>query len=223
MTQHPLPHRQITKSLCIFLLACAGAAAQPFSWGIKGGLPMNNFIDTVNTGLGSASTTTNRYIVGPTAELRLPFGLGVEFDVLYRHFNYSSSGTLSSLAGNFSNATTGNAWEFPLLAKYRFKGPIIHPFVDAGVSWDKLSGLTQTATNVIKNVTSTTSTGNPLELSNSTTRGFVVGGGIDVKILILHITPEVRFTRWGDKHFIDPQGLLHSNLSQAEFLVGFTF
>jgi hypothetical protein len=209
----------MTKSFCLLLLVAAAASAQPFSWGIKGGLPMNDFIDVTQ----GASTTTNRYIVGPTAELRLPFGLGVEFDILYRHFNYSSSGPLASVVGSFSNATTANAWEFPLLAKYRFKGPLIHPFVDAGVSWDKLSGLTQTATNVIKSVTTTTTTGNPLELSNSTTRGFVIGGGIEVKLLILRISPEVRFTRWGDKHFIDPAGLLHSNLSQAEFLVGFTF
>ena len=213
----------MTKTFSLLLLMTAAASAQPFSYGIKGGLPMNDFLETVRTGSGSASTTTNRYIVGPTAELRLPFGLGVEADILFRHFNYSSSGTFGALVGNFSSATTANAWEFPLLAKYRFKGKVVHPFVDAGVSWDKLSGLTQTATNLVNRVSSTTTTGNPSELSKSTTRGFVMGGGIDVKVLILHVSPEVRFTRWGDKHFIDPVGLLHSNLSQAEFLVGFTF
>ena len=62
-----------------------------------------------------------------------PFGLGVELDALYRHLNYASS----------SAATTANAWEFPLLAKYRFKAPLVRPFVDAGVAWDTLEGIKQ--------------------------------------------------------------------------------
>ena len=126
----------------------------------------------------NASTTTNRYIVGPTAELRLPFGLGVEVDVLYRHFSYNSSGVIGTIAGNLTNLdTTSGSWEFPILAKYRFKGKIVHPFVSAGVAWDTLSGLTQTVTSVVNNVTKTTSTSSPAELANTTTRGFVLGGG----------------------------------------------
>jgi hypothetical protein len=46
---------------------------------------------------------------------------------------------------------------------------------------------------------------------------------VDVKVLVIHITPEVRFTRWGAKHFIDPIGLLNSKQNQAEFLLGITF
>jgi hypothetical protein len=40
---------------------------------------------------------------------------------------------------------------------------------------------------------------------------------------LIHITPEVRLTRWGAKHFIDPTGMVNSQQNQAEFLVGFTF
>ena len=62
----------------------------------------------------TASTTTNRYIIGPTAELRLPFGLGVEVDILYRHFSYGSSGGISGITSTFTTSdTTGGAWEFP--------------------------------------------------------------------------------------------------------------
>jgi hypothetical protein len=99
----------------------------------------------------------------------------------------------------------------------------VHPFVDAGVAWDKLSGLTQTVTSVVNSVTKTSSTSSPAELANSTTRGFVLGGGVDVKALVIHITPELRFTRWGAKQFIDPAGMFNSQQNQAEFLVGFTF
>jgi opacity protein-like surface antigen len=212
------------KALCLLFLSAAAAVAQPFSFGVKGGLPLTDFLTAASTQNFTSSTSTNRYIVGPTVELRLPFGLGVEADVLYRHFNYSSSGGISSITSNFTNIdTTSGAWEFPLLAKYRFKGKIVHPFVDAGVAWDRLSGLTQTVKSVVAGITNTSTTSNPLELSNGTTRGFVMGGGVDVKALVIHITPEVRFTRWGSKHFIDPNGLLNSKQSQAEFLLGITF
>jgi opacity protein-like surface antigen len=212
------------KPLCLLFLSAAAAFSQPFSFGVKGGMPMTDFLDAVRSQNVNSSTTTNRYIVGVIAEARLPFGLGVEADVLYRHFRYSSSGGIGSIATNLTNMdTTAGAWEFPILAKYRFKGKIVRPFVDAGVAWDKLSGLTQTVTSVVASVTKSTTTSSPAELSKDVTRGFVMGGGVDVKALVIHITPEVRFTRWGAKHFIDPNGLLNSKLNQAEFLVGFTF
>ena len=212
------------KPLCILILTAAAAFSQPFSFGVKGGMPMTDFLAVARTQNITASTTTNRYIVGVTAELRLPFGLGVEADVLYRHFRYSSSGSVGSIASNITNIdTTSGAWEFPLLAKYRFKGKIVHPFIDGGVAWDKLSGLTQTVQSVVASVTKSSTTSTPVELGNSTTRGYVIGAGVDVKALVIHITPEVRFTRWGAKHFIDPAGLLNSKQNQAEFLLGITF
>ena len=68
------------------------------------------------------------------------------------------------------------------------------------------------------------STSNPAELRTSTSMGAVVGAGLDVKLLRLHVSPEARYTRWGSQHFRDVvNGLLHSNSNQAEFLVGFTF
>jgi hypothetical protein len=51
----------------------------------------------------------------------------------------------------------------------------------------------------------------------------VLGAGLDVKALLIHIAPEIRFTRWGARHFIDPNGLFNSKQNQAEFLVGITF
>ncbi len=211
------------KPLCLLFLSAAAAFSQPFSFGVKGGMPMTDFLNAARTQNFTASTTTNRYIVGATAELRLPFGLGVEADVLYRHFRYSSSG-ISSITSNLTNMdTTAGAWEFPILAKYRFNGKIVRPFVDAGVAWDKLSGLTQTVKSVVASVTKSTTTSTPAELSKDVTRGYVMGGGVDVKVLLIHISPEVRFTRWGAKHFIDPNGLLNSKQNQAEFLLGITF
>ena len=209
----------------LFLLwfGAVSALAQPFSFGVKAGVPLTEFLDAAKSQQFAFNSTTNRYIVGPTAELHLPFGLGIEFDILYRHFDYNGSGTLAGIVT--SSSATGNAWEFPLLAKYRFpKMKIVHPYVDAGVAWDKLSGLTQAITSTVApNRTATTSTSDPAQLNATATRGFVMGAGLSVKVLVIHLSPEVRFTRWGAQHFIDPNGLLHSNLSQGEFLLGITF
>ena len=179
---------------------------------------MTNFIDTVSGSHSTVDSVTNRYIVGPTAELRLPFGLGVEIDALYRHFNYHSSTSLVDLS---TLRATGSDWEFPLLLKYRFHFPVVRPYVDAGAAWDTLTGLNQTISEVCRVSLSTSST--PMELKKNTTMGFVLGAGVDVHAIFLHISPEFRYTRWNSAQIGDAARLLHSNLNQAEFLMGITF
>jgi opacity protein-like surface antigen len=121
--------------------------------------------------------------------------------------------------------TTGNAFEFPIMGKYRFGTKVIHPFVDAGVAFDTLQGLKQAITTAVAGSTNSTnsSTSTPSQLQNTTTRGFVTGAGLDFHFLVIHIQPEIRYTRWGAQHFLDVSGLLHSNQNQAEFLLGITF
>ncbi len=209
--------------LTLLLIFSSGAVfAQPLSFGLKGGLPMTNFIDTVSGSYSTVDSVTNRYIVGPTAELRLPFGLGVEIDALYRHFNYHSSTSLVAIS---TLRATGSDWEFPLLLKKRFGVGPIHPFIDAGVNFNKVSGLSRTVTTLVfPNVTTSNSASS--ELKNDFTAGFTLGGGVEFHLLLLKITPEIRYTRWGNQQFsgIFPTGgSLTSNQNQAEFLVGFTF
>ena len=214
------------RSWVIFLAAAPLAVAQPFSFGIKGGVPLTDFLNATSTGNLGYVTTTNRYIVGPEAELRLPFGFGVEFNALYRHLQYSSvSNTVDVL---INSSTTSGAWEFPLLAKYRFPAKVARPYVSAGVVWDTLSGLGQTITQTVipTQITSTSHTSSPAELRKNTVSGFVAGVGIEIHLLVLHISPEIRYTRWGSQHFLynpAPPGSIESNQNQAEFLVGFTF
>jgi hypothetical protein len=219
------------RPLILILLSAPLAWTQPFSFGIKGGVPLTDFFSVAESGglenpseFITYSATTNRYIVGPTAEWRLPFGLGIEFDALYRHLNYQSSGNLVDVLQ--TSQTTASNWEFPILLKYRFPSKIVRPYVDGGVAFDTLSGLKQTVTNTFfpSGTTTTTSTGSPPELQNTTTEGFVLGGGLDIHIL-LHISPEIRYTRWGSAQFSVPglASLFHSNQNQAEFLLGITF
>lgn len=195
--------------LCFF---AASAWAQPFSAGIKAGLPLTDFINTVS---GESSTVTNRYLIGPTAELHLPFHLGIEVDALYRHFNYQN--VFGSGINAVTSLNSAGAWEFPVLLKYRFSGKLARPYAVAGVAWDKISGVSNTLSSSIAAGTIT----NPSGKNNSTTTGFVMGAGLDVHFII-HIMPELRYTRWTDQHF-NLTNILHSNQNQAEFMVGFTF
>jgi len=63
----------------------------------------------------------------------------------------------------------------------------------------------------------------PTELKQNSTMGVVLGAGVDIHAIVMHISPEIRFTRWNAAQISDAAGLLHSNQNQAEFLVGFTF
>src|SRR5881628_3854130 len=129
------------RSLILLLAGVGTAFAQHLSVGLKGGVPMTDFLNSVSSGTSVFSSKTQRYIIGPTVELRLPAGFGVEFDALYRHFSYSASSNLVDAISNIR--TTSNAWEFPLMLKKRFGGGPVRPFFDFGVSFDKLSGLSE--------------------------------------------------------------------------------
>jgi hypothetical protein len=218
------------RPLPLLLLGAIAAYSQPFSFGVKGGVPLTDFVNAASStnanGFLDYATHTNRYIVGLTGELRLPFHLGIELDALYRHYNFQSTQQIAGVTTTITTAaTTSNAFEFPLLGKFRFGTKALHPFVDAGVAWDTLQGLKQDVTTAVLSVTgsSSSSSSSPSQLRHNTTRGYVFGGGLDFKFLVIHIQPEIRFTRWNAQHFFDPSGLLHSNLNQGEFLLGITF
>jgi len=214
------------RPVLLFLLGSISVFAQPFSAGIKAGVPLTDFLTVTDN--GGYTVSTQRYIIGGVAELRLPLGFGVEFDALYRRLHYDGFGLYAIPVANTrainvftASRTTGINWEFPLLLKYRFHFPAVRPYLDAGAAWDTLAGLKQTNQIVLAPLTSTTSS--PSQLKKNGTIGFVAGGGVDIRAMFLHISPEIRFTRWNSAQIVDPQGLLHSNLNQAEVLVGFTF
>jgi hypothetical protein len=207
------------RSLLLFLLGAVAACSQPFSAGARIGVPLTDFISTVQ---GVSSSVPNRLIAGVTGELRLPFGLGVEVDALYRRIHYDDT-TGRAVGTLTTDRTTANAWEFPILAKYRFPTRIARPYVDAGIAFDTLSGVTDTVTQTLQTLTSTThTTSTPAALQNNSTKGFVIGAGVDIHAIVIHLSPEIRYTRWGAQHF-NLSGVLGSNQNQAEFLLGITF
>lgn len=207
--------------LLVLALGPVLAYSQPFTLGVKLGAPLTDFLSTIQTPTINYHSGTNRYLVGPTVELRLPFGLGVEVDGLYRHYNFQGEGSISPPGSSLQTRGSTSAWEFPLLAKYRLPARIVRPFADAGVAWDTLQGFRQTVT-----VISPVPIRPPANLNqptHNTTTGVVVGGGLDVHAPYVHVSPEIRYTHWGNRHFFSPNGGFSSNQSQTELIVGITF
>lgn len=220
MTRRP-PCLTNVRSILLVSLAAISAAAQPFSFGMKAGAPVTDFFTGTGTTQNVYTSITNRYVIGPTAELRLPFGLGVEFDALYRHFSYESPGFSPApgiqLKSGLEQAS-GGSWEFPLLLKYRLPVPVVRPYLDAGISWNKIAGLNGLVCAINCGYTS-----NLQSLRHDTVAGFAAGAGVDLHVLFLHVSPEIRYTRWDADQFQAPTGGFGSNRNQVELLLGITY
>jgi hypothetical protein len=185
-------------------LCCAGAAcAQTFSFGAVGGVPFTDAVSSVQNGTYTTVYKSANFVAGPAVQVNLPASLRVEFDALYRPVSFQ----LSSLGA--TGTTSGSQWQFPLLLQYRFKTPVVKPFVSAGLSFDHLSGIGAAAT---------TATTNPGAVLRTSGASVVLGAGVDVKVPFVRLSGELRFSREGSAEF---QSI--SNLNQAEVLVGVHF
>jgi hypothetical protein len=102
------------------------AYAQPVGVGIKLGVPATEAFNVLQNPNQSV-TETHHYTVGAYGELRIPAGLALEFDALYRTYDVQSAAT--------------HAWEFPVLVKHRILPGPIKPFFDAGLSFSHLSDI----------------------------------------------------------------------------------
>jgi hypothetical protein len=180
----------------LFGFAFAGlAAAQPFSAGVKIGAPLTDALAVQSPNPLDYVANTDRFVVGPYIEVRLPAGFAVEVDALYRSFSFSS----------VPGGTSASQWEFPVLAKRRFlKGPV-RPYLDGGLVLSHLS---------VKDVT---------ELNHRSNYGIALGAGVDIHALVLHIAPELRYEGFVFQDFSSPGGALHSNRNQLLAMVGISF
>lgn len=190
-------------SLSMFASACYGQHL--LSFGIKGSVPLTDaFSDHTSTAVDVIThsfSSSKNYAVGPMVELRLPLGLSVEADALYRPLDLTTDTTvLLRPAIRFSSDL--NSWEFPILGKYHFLHvPVVSPYIEAGP--------------IFRAVASAGS-----YLSN---QGFAIGGGVDIKILLVRVAPEIRYSRWGQDATVTGFLAAPSNINQAEFLIGVSF
>ncbi|HYL37584.1 MAG TPA: outer membrane beta-barrel protein [Bryobacteraceae bacterium] len=194
----------LTKGLAVVLLAAGASSAGVFSFGLKTGVPINSALTSASS---QFSVNTHRYTLGPTVELQLPHNFAFEADLLYKRLEYrhspQGSGPQAAIA-----AVNASRWELPVLLKYKFRGAAFHPFVDLGGSFNRVVHIEGM---------------NVAELRHRHTRGLVIGGGAERRFGEFRLAPEVRLTRWADRNFGVFDAPLRSNLTQAEFLIGFEF
>ncbi len=176
----------------LFLMAMPSFA---IDLGVRGGLPFGDAFESLRTSNFEVKGR-NRFVIGPTLEIRLPAGLGVNLDFLYRRYQFQTirdSGTTTEGAGQF---------EIPIMLRYHFPGVLARPFIAGGPVWSTITGLNSTR--------------------NST--GIALGAGIDIHVPFAHITPELRYTRrFQDTTVSTPSAALRSLSNQVDLMVGFTF
>jgi hypothetical protein len=192
------------KLLALGAFCAISASGQSlFSIGVIGGAPFTDVVTATNQNNPAFVSKSTNFTVGPSFQVNLPLSFRVEVDALYRPYSFSAS----ELLGAFN--VSGTEWTFPVLAQYRFKTPLVKPFLEVGVSFDHLSNLSAAASDI---------TSGPGTLIHQTNAGVVLGGGVDVKIPFIRLSGELRYTHQGSAYF---EGI--SNLNQAEVLVGVHF
>lgn len=215
--------------LFLAVLVISPAGAEWLRFGVKGGVPVTDAISVAReTGPGPgfrlAVATTRRYTVGPTVELRLPFNLGLEFDALYRRFGYDQEWNLIGARTTFR--TTVNAWQFPLLAKFRWEAPL-SPFLAGGISYGRLAGMKQLMDRAVPGpggaIHTTSTSSAPMELADRNAAGATFAAGFELPVPKVRVAPEVRFTHWSGDQIRERNDLVRSVRNQAEVLIGITF
>jgi opacity protein-like surface antigen len=203
-------------AFAILLAGCS--AAQPIGFGVKLGAPVTDAVNLAN-GSGTLANTATRFTIGPMVDIRLPFGVGIEADFLYRRL----SGTYTE--PGFSTAANGNQWAIPVLLKYRFPFPIVRPYLEAGPSFRWVTNVDH-QDSCLESFCGGSSANVPQSLTTDNGAGLTIGGGVEAKLLFIRIAPELRYTRWGSPAFTlhgVTSTILQANQNQAEFLVGISF
>jgi hypothetical protein len=188
------------KFLILSVISFSAASAQTISLGVLGSVP---FTDAVKSNIG----TSSNFQVGSSLRVNLPLSLRFELDAFYRPISFNLINTnadFQPLIGNYS----ASQWQFPFLLQYRFLDtPVVKPFIEAGVSYDRLLSIS----------TPPGSFGIQLNI-HPNGASLVVGGGVDVKIPYVRLSGELRYIREGTAEFPNI-----SNLNQAEVIVGVHF
>ncbi len=191
--------------LLLLLTVSAALAGDWFAIGLRAGAPLNDAFESVKRESFRFDPSTAHFTIGPTAELFLPFGFGLEADLLYRRTEMRVTRPGAGGDPVASSETVGN-WDIPLLVKFRLPGAGLRPFFTAGGAYRSFGDLPALATNL-----------------KDSGWGFVLGAGLQIKIGRLRLSPELRFTRWGSGESGAGPTVIQYNRNQADFLFGITF
>lgn len=209
----PNPLARVAVLVGGILLLSLGSYAQKISVGVVGGgsltdayrdLTVFQFLPSLEPGAPSRLegarfwSPSKDYVIGGMLEVRFNPHWSLEVNGLFRQLHGSSARVLlpdRSLGDQSPQPVV--TWEFPVLAKYRFQGRRVNPFLQLGPSFRTTGNLN----------------------TRPSHHGIAAGAGFEMKWRSLKIAPAVRYTLWaGEKH---TQGL-QTAPDQVEILVGFS-
>ena len=179
---------------------------------------MTRFL-TFDYGVGDAHT--KRYTIGPVMDIGLYRRFGIEVGAMYKRTDESSfSATLLSVvdtdegpAANYRYnhvSTVGRSWEFPVAAQYHISLRSMRPYLEGGLSYNHLSNIYGPWAQAIGQAERLPS------LNSFNRKGVLFGGGTEIKLHMIHVTPGLRYTHYskGKPFLLAPNAV--------DFLVGFT-
>jgi hypothetical protein len=204
MTPNPEP-RLLSFVIPLYLVLLQGVVSgQAICVGVAGGGSFTHGFGELNRSYSSTSLlsypTHRDYLVGPTIEVGVSRHITAGFDALYRPLNFTNATLLGDGTVRSVSPATVVTWEFPILMKYRFRERGWRPLVEAGPSL-------RTSGN--RNNTSPSS------------RGAVLGVGLEGRFRALRVTPGFRYTRWAADRLGSFSGLTNQN--QAVFVLALRF
>jgi len=211
--------RKTTQVILLLVSGSLVAPAQTVSVGVVGG----GSLVTPNVN----SDDSQRYIVGPSVEVRLPRGFAVEADALYQragtNITYASilSGTSKVTVYPYTvsaaSRAVGNVWQFPVTGKYYFnRGSKFQPFVGLGPELRTTGWHTDSSSVLVSGPSVTPITSLSSTESRSNSAGAVAVVGMRFHVGRLKLSPQFRYTRWSRQ-----QDSLRTN--EAGLMVGIHF
>jgi len=225
---------------CLLLAAASSAFVQHSSVGIKAGVPLTGLLRTEYASgrfYGEFPTQTKRYTIGPVVDIGLPLGFGVEFGALYKRFDQQSYAVTTTgfvrvvfedgdedsypIQQTAGISAVGHSWEFPVTVQYHFFKSAVRPYVEGGVSLNRLSNV-YSFRNVSINFRQLPFTFAPLR-GSFTRVGPLFGMGVDVKLHRIHVTPGLRYTYYNKLSSLTGCVAGCPSNKAVDFLVGFTF
>src|SRR5690348_6064329 len=115
----------------ISLCSIPACAESIFSVGLLGGAPFTDVVNHTNQPGYLFTAKSSNYSIGPAIRINLRLNLRFEFDALYRPYEFAatSNAVPPAATGLAPARVSSNQWNFPMLAQYRFKFPVVQPFV----------------------------------------------------------------------------------------------
>jgi hypothetical protein len=215
---------------CLFFLTATCVFAQHVEFGIKTGVPHT---DIMQTAFGGFDAQTKGYTVGPVMNIHIPGPLSVEIGTMYKRID--QQGPVVTILGYTcleceegpvairtiqSTSKAGHSWEFPVAVQYHVPFRSLRPYVEGGISFNRLSDVLapyQPPNPLVFPL------GNPPvgavlgpSVTSISRTGFLAGGGVDIKLPTGHLTPGVRYTRYGEE-----RGSFFPSTNAVDFLLGF--